>query len=159
MKTSRSSLFKHALGLLAAASMLLLPVSSAFADGVAQSELVATSGQGAGRAIVSPTAQDQGTFAAEITVNVHGAAPNTTFTLVRKPDLVPDGICTGLAPSFAYIPFGESFTTSAYGSGATHFHFERGAPFVSGVQFDVAFRAIGSDGTILQGDCMTVTIK
>src|SRR5258708_1189001 len=159
MTTSRSRLIKHALGFLAAIGMVLLPVSSALAEGVAQSELIATTGQGAGRAIVSPTAQDQGTFAAEITVNIHGAAPNTTFTLVRKPDLVPDGICTGLAPNFAYIPFGETLTTSADGSGATHFHFERGAPFVSGVQFDVAFRAIGSDGTILQGDCMTVTIK
>ena len=154
MKTSSSSLIKHALGFLAAASMLLLPASSAFAGGAAQSELVATTGQGAGRVIVAPTAQDHGTFAAEITVNIHDAAPNTTFSVWRTPDLVPDGICTG-----PLLPFGESFTTSAGGAGATHFHFERGAPFVSGVQFDVAFRAIGSDGSVLQGDCMTVTVK
>ena len=159
MKASRSILFKQALTFLAAVSMLVLPASRAFAGGVAQSELIATTGQGAGRAIVSPTARDQGTFAAEITVNIHDAAPNTTFYLWRKPDLLPDGICTGLAPNFAYIPFGESFTTSADGSGAMHFHFERGAPFVSGVEFDVAFRAIGSDGTVLQGDCMRVTVK
>jgi len=154
MKTSRSSLLKHVLGFLAAMGMVSLPVSSAFASGVAQSELIATTGQGAGRAIVSPTAADQGTFAAEITVNIHDAAPNTTFILVRAPDRVPDGICTG-----AYLPFGETLTTSDGGAGATHFFFERGAPFVSGTQFDVTFRAIGSDGTILQGDCMTVTIK
>jgi hypothetical protein len=154
MKASHSILFKHALTFLAAAGMLLLPASRALADGVAQSELIATTGQGAGRAIVSPTAQDQGTFAAEITVNIHDAAPNTTFSVQRAPDLVPDGICTG-----HYIPFGETLTTSAGGAGATNFHFERGAPFVSGIQFDVAFRAIGSDGTVLQGDCMTVTVK
>jgi len=154
MKMSGSSLFARALGLVAAAGMLILPVSSAFADGVVQSELVATAGQGVGRAIVAATAQDQGTFAAEITVNIHDAAPNTTFSVWRTPDLVPDGICTG-----PLLPFGESFTTSAGGAGAAHFFFERGAPFVSGAKFDVAFRVIGSDGTVLQGDCMTVTVK
>jgi hypothetical protein len=154
MQTSRSSLFKHTLGFLAAVGMLLLPASSAFAGGVAQSELIATTGQGVGRAIVAPTAQDQGTFAAEITVNIHDAAPNTTFSIWRAPDRVPDGICTG-----AYIPFGETLTTSSGGAGAANFHFERGAPFVSGVEFDVAFRAIGSDGSVLQGDCMRVTVK
>jgi len=154
MKMPHSSFFKHALGLLVAVGLLWLPVSSAFADGAVQSELVATAGQGTGRAIVAATAQDQGTFAAEITVNIHDAAPNTTFSVWRTPDLVPDGICTG-----PLLPFGESFTTSAGGAGAAHFFFERGAPFVSGAKFDVAFRVIGSDGTVLQGDCMTVTVK
>jgi hypothetical protein len=154
MKTSRSILFKYALTFLAAAGWLLFPASSASADGVAQSELTASTGQGAGRAIVSPTAQDQGTFAAEITVNIHDAQPNTTFSVQRAPDFVPDGSCTG-----SYRPFGETLTTSSGGAGATHFHFERGAPLVSGVQFDVVFQAIGSDGTVLQGECMTVTIK
>ena len=153
MKTSRSRLFKHAFGFLAAAGMLLLPASSAFAGGATQSELTATSGQGVGRAIVSPTAQDQGTFAAEITVNIHAAAPNTTFSVWRAPDLVPDGICTG-----PLLPFGESFTTSAGGAGATHFLFEKSS-LVSGAKFDTAFRVIGSDGTVLQGECMTVTVK
>jgi hypothetical protein len=154
MNTSRSILFKHAVTFLTAIGMLWLPVSSAFAEGVAQSELIATTGQGAGRAIVAPTAQDQGTFAAEITVNIHAAAPNTTFSVWRTPDLVADGNCTG-----PLLPFGQSFTTSAGGAGETHFLFERSAPFVSGVKFDVAFRVIGSDGSVLQGDCMQVTVK
>jgi hypothetical protein len=154
MNASRSVLFKHAITFLTVAGTLWLPASSAFAEGVAQSELIATAGQGVGRAIVSPTAQDQGTFAAEITVNIHNAAPNTTFAVWRAPDFTPDGNCTG-----PLLPFGESFTTSAGGAGATHFHFERGAPLVSGVKFDVAFRVIGSDGSVLQGDCMQVTIK
>ena len=153
MKTSRSGLFKHALGFLAAVGLLVLPVSSAFAGGAVQSELIATAGQGVGRAIVSSTAQDQGTFAAEITVNVHAAAPNTVFSVWRAPDLVPDGICTG-----PLLPFGETFTTSAGGAGATHFLFEKSS-LVSGAKFDTAFRVIGSDGTVLQGDCMTVTVK
>jgi hypothetical protein len=154
MKTSRSRLFKHTVGFLAALGLLLLPAASAFADGVVHRELVATTGQGVGRAIVAATAQDQGTFAAEITVNIHDAAPNTTFSVWRTPDLVPDGICTG-----PLLPFGVSFTTSAGGAGAAQFFFERGAPFVSGAKFDTAFRVIGSDGSVLQGDCMTVTVK
>jgi hypothetical protein len=120
-----------------------------------QSDLTAIAGQGTGRVIVSSTAQDQGTFAAQITLNIHDAQPNTTFFVQRAPDLVPDGVCTG-----NYIPFaGVSLTTSAGGAGATHFDFHRGAPFVSGRQFDVVFRAIGSDGSILQSECMTVTVK
>ncbi len=42
--------------------------------------------------------------------------------------------------------------------GAQHFEVERGAPFVSGVQFDVQFRVIG-DGTELRSECYTVTVK
>ena len=67
---------------------------------------------------------------------------------------MPDGICTG-----SYIAFGETLTTSAGGAGAANFHFERGAPFLSGTQFDTVFRAIGSDGSVLQGACMTVNVK
>ncbi len=121
-----------------------------------QSELTPIAGQGTGMVIVSSTAEDQGTFAAQITLNIHDAQPNTTFLIQRSPDLVPDGICTD-----KYIPFSDaSLTTSEGGAGgATHFDFHRGAPFVSGTQFDVVFQAIGSDGTILQSQCMTVTVK
>jgi hypothetical protein len=154
MKTSRSGLFKHGVGFLAALGMLLLPASSAFAHGASHSELIATTGQGEGHAIVVPTAQDHGTFAANITVEIEDAAPYTTFDLWRAPDLTPDGKCTG-----SYIPFGQTLTTSAEGEGALHFTFHRGAPFVSGVQFDVAFQARGSDGSVLQGHCMRVTVK
>ena len=132
----------------------LLLVSNAWATGAAESKMSATTGQGAGHVVISPTSQDHGTFAAEITVSIHNAQPNTTFSIQRAPDLMPDGICTG-----SYIPFGVTLSTSNDGAGAKHFHFERGAPLVSGVQFDVVFQAIGSDGSILQSDCMTVTVK
>jgi hypothetical protein len=122
--------------------------------GAVESNLTATVGQGAGQVVVAPTSQDHGTFEAEITVTIDGAAPNTTFNIVRAPDLTPNGLCTG-----SYIPFGQTLTTSADGSGALHFSFHKGSPLVSGVKFDVAFRALGSDGTILQGNCMTVTVK
>ena len=157
LRTSKLTISHRALVAFALLSLLMVLAPTAFADepARAQSELTAITGLGTGRVIVSPTAQNQGTFAAEITINIHNAQPNTTFSVRRTPDLVPDGICTGTN----YIPFGETFITSAGGAGATHFHFERGAPFVSGVQFDVVFQVIGSDGSVLQSECMTVTVK
>jgi hypothetical protein len=157
LRTSILKISHFALMAFAVLSLLMFLVPTAFADepAHAQSELTAIAGLGTGQVIVSPTSQDQGTFAVEIAINIHNAQPNTTFSVRRAPDLVPNGICTGTT----YIPFGETFTTSAGGAGATQFHFERGAPFVSGVQFDVVFQVIGSDGSVLQSECMTVTVK
>jgi hypothetical protein len=45
------------------------------------------------------------------------------------------------------------------GAGALHFGISRGAPFVDGVRFDVQWRLEGNDGSILQSDCLTVTVK
>ena len=146
----------HLIALLAAAGGILLGALAAQAAQGTQSELTAVAGRGAGQVIVSSTAAGQGTFVAEITINIHNAEPNTTFAVRRAPDLVPDGTCTGTS----YIPFaGVTLTTSAGGAGATHFHFERGAPFVTGTRFDVLFQVLGSDGTVLQSECMTVTVK
>jgi hypothetical protein len=120
------------------------------------SKLAAIVGRGTGMVIVAPTAKDDGTFSAEITINVQGAAPNTTFLVQRAPDLIPNGVCTG-----TYLKnVGITLTTDSAGSGATHFFFERGVPFVSGVQFDVVFQVYTADfSTILQSQCMTVTVK
>jgi hypothetical protein len=131
----------------------VFPVGSLYAEGPAHSELTAIVGEGSGQVVVSPVPGGDGSFDAEITVNIHGAAPNTTFSIVRAPDFVPDGVCTG-----SFVPFGETLTTSAGGSGATHFSFHRDG-FAAGVQFDVVFRALGSDGSILESGCMEVTIK
>ena len=141
---------------LTCAMSLLVSTSITQAEPGTQSDLTAISGVGLGRVNISPTSQDQGTFAAEITLNVHDAAPNTTFFVRRAPDLVPDGNCTG--PYLTNV--GVSLTTSDDGAGATHFEFHRGAPFVSGVKFDVVFQVFTADGsTILQSECMTVTVK
>jgi hypothetical protein len=119
-----------------------------------QSALTAVAGQGAGQVIIASTAAGEGTLVAEITIVVHEAAPNTTFSVQRAPDLVPDGTCTG-----TYLPYvGVTLTTSAGGAGATHFHFERGAPYVSGTRFDVRYQVLGGEGTVLQSECMTVTV-
>ena len=133
--------------------LAVFPIWNLYAGWAAHSALTAIVGEGAGQAIVSPVARGDGSFDAEITVNIHRAEPNTTFSIERAPDLVPDGVCTGL-----FIPFGETLTTSAGGAGATHFQFHRDG-FAAGVRFDVVFQAVGSDGSILQSDCMDVTIK
>jgi hypothetical protein len=47
---------------------------------------------------VSPTAADgHGSFVARVTVNLHQTSPDTTFTVTRAADTVPDGICTSTA--------------------------------------------------------------
>ena len=145
--------------------IVLLTTLTAFAavvaTGAAQAQpglhstLTAVTGQGTGHVLVAPTSEDQGTFAVQVEVNIHGATPNTTFAVARAVDLNPDGVCTEAS---GWLPLGD-LTTSPGGAGAAHFEVHRGAPFLSGVRFDAVFRAVGSDGTELRSDCLTVTVK
>jgi hypothetical protein len=128
-------------------------VAFAQAEPGTQSDLTATSGEGTGHVLVSPTAKERPNFAVQIEVNVRDMLPNSTFTVQRAPDVNPDGVCTGAT----WLTNGP-ITTSEGGAGAAHFFVTRGAPFVSGVLFDVVFRVIGN-GTELRSDCMTVTVK
>jgi hypothetical protein len=136
-------------------------VAFAQADPSTHHSLTAISGQGSGNIAVSPTARNVGLnqFEGEVTVNIHGAAPNTVFTASRNADFNADGICTN--PNFA--PFSPAFTTSAGGAGAAHYEVLRGPPtfplFVEGAKFDVSFRVAGTDGTVLTSECFTVTVK
>lgn len=127
-----------------------------------RSELTAIAGQGAGSVQVAPTAHDvvgPNTFDVQGTVNVHDAAANATFTVLRRVDLNPDGACTGATWLMLPPPNEQTFTTSDGGAGALHFEISRGAPFVDGVSFDVQWRLAGTDGSVLQSDCFTVTVK
>lgn len=136
--------------------------TGALADPGTHSKLTAIAGQGAGIVEVAPTANDVAgpdTFDVQGTVNVHGAAPNTTFTVLRRVDLNPDGVCTGAIWLTLPPPNEQALTTSNGGAGALHFEIARGAPFVDGVSFDVQWRLVGSDGSILESDCFTVTVK
>jgi hypothetical protein len=135
---------------------LTIGISSAAAapDG-ARAHLTAVSGTGSGLVLIAPTAADHGTFAVQITVNIHGASPDMTYVVSRAVDLNPDGICTLASGWLTNGPL----QTSAAGAGAAHFEVHRGAPFVSGVRFDVEFRAVGADGTELRSDCVTITVK
>ena len=152
---SRLRLFRL-IALLTLATSMLVNRGITQAEEGTQSELTAINGIGLGRVNISPTSADQGTFAAEITIMVHDTAPNTTFFVRRAPDLVPDGNCTG-----TYLTnVGVTLTTSEGGAGATHFQFHRSAPFVSGVKFDVVFQVFtGDETTVLESECMTVTVK
>ena len=132
------------------------------ADPRAQGYLTAITGQGSGLVEVAPTANDvvgPDTFDVQGTINVHGAAPNATFAVLRRVDLHPDGICTGGTWLRLPPPNTPNLTTSAGGAGARHFEISRGAPFVDGVSFDVQWRLVGSEGSILESDCFTVTVK
>jgi hypothetical protein len=127
--------------------------SLARAEPGTRSDLTAISGQGSGQVLVSPTAKDRPTFDVQVEVEVNQMLPDSTFIVQRRVDLNPDGVCTGST----WLTNGP-ITTSAGGAGAEHFEVERGAPFVSGVSFDVQFRVIGQ-GTELVSDCFTVTVK
>jgi hypothetical protein len=124
--------------------------------------LTAIAGQGAGIVEVAPTAHDvvgPGTFNVQGTVNVHDATAATTFTVLRRVDLNPNGVCTGANWLMLPPPNEQTFTTSDGGAGALHFEISRGAPFLDGVSFDVQWRLVGSNGSVLQSDCFTVTVK
>jgi hypothetical protein len=120
----------------------------------ARSLLTAVTGIGTGEVTISPTSADQGTFDARVSVNVHDAAPDTTFAVTRGGgDGVPDGVCNGTV-------FGQvaTLTTSTGGAGAVEF--ERSVSTTpSGTRFDVMLRLLGSDGSVLQSQCMTITAK
>jgi hypothetical protein len=134
----------------------------AYADPGAHSVLTAIAGQGAGIVEVAPVADDvagPGTFHVQGTVNIRGTAPNTTFTVLRRVDFNPDGACTGAMWMTLPSPNPTAFTTSSGGAGALHFEISRGAPLLDGVSFDVQWRLEGSDGSVLQSDCLTVTVK
>ena len=136
--------------------------AGASADPGTRSKLTAIAGQGVGIVEVAPTAHDvvgPDTFDVPGTVNVHDAAPNTTFTVLRRVDLNPDGVCTGAIWIMLPPPNEQVLKTSSGGAGALHFEISRGAPFVDGVRFDVQWRLEGNDGSILQSDCLTVTVK
>ena len=142
-------------------AMAFLPVLAgvAKADPGMHSRLRAISGTGSGFVEVAPTSKNEGavTFDVQGTVNIRGAAPNTEFTVLRRVDLNPDGNCTGA--TWLTLPGSPVLTTSIGGAGALHFEIQRGAPFADGVRFDVIWRVVGTDGTILESDCLTVTVK
>ena len=143
-----------------AAALSGVVAAAAQGDPGLRSELRAISGQGAGRMEIAPTAHDvvgAGTFDVQGTVDVHGAAANTSFTVLRRVDFIPDGVCTGAV--WAMLPSGPTaFSTSVGGAGAMHFEIAR-ANLVDGQRFDVQWRLAGSDGSILESDCLTVTVK
>jgi hypothetical protein len=139
-----------AVGLVAAcAAVAAAPAAQADPTG-AMSTLTAVSGQGTGLVILSPTSAGQGNFAAQFELNIHDAAPNTTFSFTRSIDRPADGVC-----STDY--FGNTtLTTSPGGTATLKFEVTDGPNFAP---LDLSIRLIGSDGTVLQSQCMTIIGK
>lgn len=145
---------------IAVLSLALIPLDVE-ADAGTLGTLTATSGQGSGLIKVAPTAHDMvgpDTFDVEGTIEVRDAAPDTAFSVLRRVDLYPDGNCTG-GTWLQLPPPTPNLLTSAGGAGAVHFAIARGAPFVDGVSFDVQWRLAGSDGSMLESNCLTVLVK
>ena len=142
-------------------------------------QLTAVIGVGSGIVNVTSTAAVDGSFSAQINVNVHNAPPNTTFYVQRAPEIgrpnSADGICQRAAgvppwgppaPNFVTFPLPAAgplvtLRTSEGGSGAVHIDFA--APTISdGTQFDVMFRLVDSltsPTNELRTGCFTVTVK
>jgi hypothetical protein len=142
-------------------------------------QLTAVIGAGSGVVNVASTAAVDGSFSAQINVNVHDAPPNTTFYVQRAPEIgranSADGICQradGLppwgppAPNFVTFPLPAAgplvtLQTSEGGSGAVHIDFV--APTISdGTEFDVMFRLVDSltsPTNELRTGCFTVSVK
>jgi hypothetical protein len=142
-------------------------------------QLTAVLGSGSGTVNVTPTAAVDGSFSAQITVNVHGAPPNTTFYVQRAPEIGrangADGICQRAAGQAPWGPPAANFVTfpmpgtgplatlqtSAGGSGATHIDFAA-ATIADGTVFDVMFRLVDNltnPTNELRTGCFTVTVK
>jgi hypothetical protein len=142
-------------------------------------QLTAVVGAGSGNVNVTPTAAVDGSFSAQINVNVHGAPANTTFYVQRAPEIGrpngADGICqraAGLAPwgpptpNFVTFPLpaaGPLVTLHTSDGGAGQVHIDFAAPTIlDGTRFDVMFRLVDSltaPTNDLRTGCFTVTVK
>lgn len=163
-----------------APSSLASPVdASASMSGTHGQALMPVLGAGYGTVNVTPTAAVEGSFSAQITVNVHGAPPNTTFYVQRAPEVGrannADGICQRAAgeapwgpptPNFVTFPLPASgplvvLQTSEGGAGSVHIDFT--APTIlDGTAFDVMFRLVDnltSPSNELRTGCFTVSVK
>ena len=163
----------------------MLATVPAQAAGTHGLQLVAVRGQGAGTVNVTATAAADG-FSAEITVNVHGTLPNTSFFVQRAPEvgrpLGDDGICQrasglwpweqpnslGFPPAPAFVTFPRplagdltTLTTDADGAGSAHLGFDLPA-VADDTRFDVEFRIVDSltsATTDLRSGCFTVSVR
>jgi Cu/Zn superoxide dismutase len=178
---------RHALLTALTASLIAAAIAAGpvQADGTHGRSLSAVMGQGAGIVNVTTTAGSVGD-SMEISVNVHGTTPNTTFYIQRAPEvgrpLGSDGICqraNGLwpweqpnsagypaAPAFVTFPRPlagdlKTLTTDADGAGSAHFAFDL-PTLADGTVFDVEFRLVDSlmaPTTDLRTGCFTVTVR
>jgi hypothetical protein len=146
--------------------------------------LTAVSGDGTGIVNLTSAAGGDTSFVAQITFNVHGLAPNTTYYIQRASEfpaslggVVYDGTCQralGLPPFDAVPPLSRfitfvadgapiPLTTSARGAGAVHLENANNV-FADGSAFDVMFRVVSDPSsatpvTDLRTGCVTLQVK
>ena len=141
-----------------ALSFLIVPLSAQAAKGT-QSDLTAVEGHGSGYVVISATAaggvnQTPPALNAQVEIVIHDASPNTTFTVQRIVATAGSGCNEDLSDPLVL----GTIDTSDGGAGTLHF--VRYSPGDQrGDQFDIFLQALGSDGTLLQSSCMTVTVK
>lgn len=153
--------------------------SSASTSGTHGQLLTPVLGVGSGTVNVTPTAAVDGSFSAQIEVNVHDAPANTTFYVQRAPEVgrpnSADGICQRAAgeapwgpptPNFVTFPLPAAgplvvLQTSGGGAGSVHIDFAAAA-IADGTAFDVMFRLVDdltSPSNELRTGCFTVSVK
>lgn len=159
------------------------PTESAPFDppGTHQSALTNLGGTGTGGVSVTTRAVPQAYFTADIKVRMHGARPNTAYTVQRAPEVGraagSDGVCQRAlaiapwsqndppAPSFltflqpdGVTPF--TLTTTSAGDGSLDFTFV--VPTVpAGTHFDVMFRVLDdvvAPTSVFLSGCFTVIV-
>jgi hypothetical protein len=138
---------------------LTVGIGSARAEPGTQSDLTdVNTGEKKGRVVVAPNASGQGTFVAEVTVNVHDLEPDTTYQVWRAVDFVPDGAYEPMSPGASLVEI-ATITTSAGGAAETHLVRESGLP--PGFQFDLLIQVRLDDGVTvaLESEVMTITVK
>ena len=141
--------------------------------------LTAVLGVGSGVVNVTPTAAADGSFTAQLAINVHSAPPDTTFYVQRAPEVGrpsgADGVCQRAAgeapwgppaPNFLTFPVpaaGPLVTLQTSSGGAGSVHIDFAAPTIlDGTEFDVMFRLVDDLTTPtneLRTGCFTVTAK
>jgi hypothetical protein len=155
--------------------------SSATALGTAVAEshgltFTAVVGEGSGTLNITATPKPgEFTLNAQVTVNVHGAPPNTVLRLLRSGDIAlpdgqqADGVCqraaAGLFGPVPLYPGGPPavLETSSGGGGALHFELQGNDPFLpDGAGVDVVYRlvdALPAPTIDLRTPCFTFTAK
>jgi hypothetical protein len=137
----------------AAAGLAMFAAAALAGSSSATSTITAVTGNGSGVMAVAMNSSDHGTFVGEITASIQDATPNTVFTVQRALDPTPTGTCDSLG---AYEVQG-TLTVGSAGAGAAHL--EKRSPAPSGTIFDVLFQFVGSDGSLLESNCLTLTVK
>lgn len=138
----------------------------------------AIAGQGSGTLNVTASSKEGAfTLNAQVSVNVHGVAPNTVLYLLRSGDIAlpggqqADGVCQRAAAGlFGPVPLRvggppATLETSSGGAAALHFELQGNDPFLpDGAGVDVVYRLVDAlppaAATIdLRTPCFTLTAK